>query len=349
MFLPTVVSLLLLSTSATVRATPCVAFDINWNLLAFGLDGKDWYAGTQDTWTGSGGAKDITTSGRPPFDGANTTCYLSEYTNAIYVLNGDSQNPSSVYIYDATAASWTTQAVTTDSQSSRCPLPGQHIFSGHGLLKAANSTPLAWVNDEQAPYPSNYQPVMALAQNHIHFLNVPDVAAGSADIFVIHSRTPTLPLLNGGAFPASYGQATSFFQDSGVQQEFAFIPQDSSAVYVVNVETNTTQALAGPTIKDPKATYFASTDSLIQLASNGVVSFLPYQEGNTNVNSAASWSTVNILTSVAPPSTSTSSPSASGTQSGAGGSATSTSSDSNKSNSALSDETVMDIVGHADV
>ena len=36
-----------------VRATPCVAMDINWNLYAFGLDGKDWSAGTQDSW-GSG-------------------------------------------------------------------------------------------------------------------------------------------------------------------------------------------------------------------------------------------------------------------------------------------------------
>lgn len=84
MFAPTVASLLLLSASATVKATPCVAFDINWNLLAFGLDGKDWLAGTQDTWSGSkhvpstriilslsdlvfagGQATDITTTGRP--------------------------------------------------------------------------------------------------------------------------------------------------------------------------------------------------------------------------------------------------------------------------------------------
>ena len=36
-----------------VRATPCVAMDINWNLYAFGLNGKDWSAGTQDSW-GSG-------------------------------------------------------------------------------------------------------------------------------------------------------------------------------------------------------------------------------------------------------------------------------------------------------
>jgi hypothetical protein len=34
-----------------VRASPCVAFDANWNLLAFDLDGKDWNAGTQDTWS----------------------------------------------------------------------------------------------------------------------------------------------------------------------------------------------------------------------------------------------------------------------------------------------------------
>jgi hypothetical protein len=33
-----------------VYASPCVAFDVNWNLLAFGLDGKDWSAGTQGTW-----------------------------------------------------------------------------------------------------------------------------------------------------------------------------------------------------------------------------------------------------------------------------------------------------------
>lgn len=57
-----------------------------------------------------------------------------------------------------------------------------------GLLKAANSTPVAWVDVEQAPYSSSYQPVMALAQNHIHFLDIPGVPAGSADIFVIHCK-----------------------------------------------------------------------------------------------------------------------------------------------------------------
>lgn len=41
--------------SATVTNTPpaCVVFDADWNLLAFGFQGKDYNAGTQDTW-GSG-------------------------------------------------------------------------------------------------------------------------------------------------------------------------------------------------------------------------------------------------------------------------------------------------------
>ncbi|KAG6332950.1 hypothetical protein ID866_6145 [Astraeus odoratus] len=384
MLLPTAVSLLLLSASTTVSARPCVAFDTNWNLLAFGLDGKDWSAGTQDTWTGSecnvfswSRAPALTAStprwcrwfglghhrlwstvrarpSRPrvpsnppldsPFDGANTTCYLSQYTNAIYVLNGDSQNPSSIYIYDASAKSWTTQAVTAGSFDPASfdaildhdtnvfyALSHGSLFSlDMGLLKAANSTPLPWNDAETAPYPSDYQPVMALAQNHIHFLDVPGVPAGSADIFVIHysyfqPQSQAYPLPDGSTFPATYGQATSFFQNDGVQQEFAFIPQDSSAVYVINVESNTTQALAGPSAKDSQATYFASVTSLVQLTTNGSVYFLPYLEGNTSTNAAATWSLVSILASAAPPSTATSSSSATGTQSGASSTSTSSS------------------------
>ncbi len=58
-----------------------------------------------------------------------------------------------------------------------------------GLLKAANSSALEWVDVEKAPYPSDYEPVMALAQNHIFFLNVAGVSAGSAAIYVIHCKS----------------------------------------------------------------------------------------------------------------------------------------------------------------
>ena len=55
------------------------------------------------------------------------------------------------------------------------------------LMKAANSTALSWVDVQKPSFnTANYEPVMALAQNHVHFLDVPGVAAGSALIFVIH-------------------------------------------------------------------------------------------------------------------------------------------------------------------
>jgi len=55
-----------------------------------------------------------------------------------------------------------------------------------GALNAAQSSALSWVDVGKAPYPAGYDPVMALAQNHIYFLDIPGVPAGSAMIFVIH-------------------------------------------------------------------------------------------------------------------------------------------------------------------
>ena len=66
---------------------------------------------------------------------------------------------------------------------------GELYFLDMKSLKAASPTSLSWVDVQKAPY-TNYDPVMALAQNHIHFLNVPGVSAGSANIFVIHCSWP---------------------------------------------------------------------------------------------------------------------------------------------------------------
>ena len=41
-----------------------------------------------------------------------------------------------------------------------------------------------------------------------------------------------------GNFPTTHGKTASFFLDEGVQQEFAFIPDDGSATYVINVEVS---------------------------------------------------------------------------------------------------------------
>ncbi|KAI0264710.1 hypothetical protein BC834DRAFT_251962 [Gloeopeniophorella convolvens] len=334
MLAPLLTLVALFASPAAVRASPCVTFDITWNLLAFGLNGKDWNAGTQDTWaSGERTATDITASGRPPFDGANTTCFLSQFTNAIYVTNGDKSNPSNIHIYDATAKSWTTQAVTTggfDPSSFNAILDHDtNVFYAlsHGelwhldmsLLKAANSTPLAWVDVEKAPYPDGYQPVMALAQNHVFFLDVPDTPAGSADIYVIHfnyfqPEAQPFPAPS-GTIPATHGQTASFFQDQGVQLAFAFVPDDGSATYVLDVTQNTTQVLAGPSTKDAGATYYAGITSLVQLDSKGEVSFLPFNPNSTSANANAQWSSVAALAKAAPPASGTSSAAPSGSSS----------------------------------
>ena len=36
-------------------SSSCVAFDVSWNLLAFGFNGKDYNAGTQDKWASGKG------------------------------------------------------------------------------------------------------------------------------------------------------------------------------------------------------------------------------------------------------------------------------------------------------
>ena len=44
----------------------------------------------------------------------------------------------------------------------------------------------AWNDVQSAGFDDSYKPVMALAQNHVHFIGTPGTPAGSADIFVIH-------------------------------------------------------------------------------------------------------------------------------------------------------------------
>lgn len=175
---------------------------------------------------------------------------------------------------------------------------GEIFFLDMSSLTAASSSALAWQDAGASSWGdlSSYDPVMAIAQNHIHFIGVPGLSAGQADIFVIHfSYFQPEAQSYSSDFPETHGQAVSFFQDSGVQQEFAFIPDDGSATYVINVESNTTQTLAGPSVKDSGAQYFAGISSLVQLSSSdGSLAFLPYTQGSDN--SAAKWTTITAVT-----------------------------------------------------
>lgn len=111
-------------------------------------------------------------------------------------------------------------------------------------LAQADGTTRAWGFMETPPWTQNGaypNPVIALAENHIHFLNVG--TPGQAAIFVIHFSysQPEYqiypPIENGGqAFPSTSGKTASIFKgDDSVQKKFVFIPDDGSHTYVVDV------------------------------------------------------------------------------------------------------------------
>ena len=111
-------------------------------------------------------------------------------------------------------------------------------------LTAADGTPRGWGSMGNPPFMStiNYtQPVLALAQNHIHFLNIGQPS--QADIFVIHfayfqPEVQSYPGANGASgFPSTHGQTASIFKGyDAVQAKFAFWPDDKSSTYVIDVQ-----------------------------------------------------------------------------------------------------------------
>jgi hypothetical protein len=96
------------------------------------------------------------------------------------------------------------------------------------------------------------------------------------------------------------------FHPHQVQEEFAFIPDDGSATYVLNVQSNTSRTLSGPTTKDAGASYYAGITSLVQLDTTGAVSYLPYNSNDSSADAAAKWSNVVPLANAAPPKNGTS-------------------------------------------
>jgi hypothetical protein len=130
----------------------------------------------------------------------------------------------------------------------------------------------------------------------------------------------TFPTLNNGAaFPASHGQAASFFLAStDAQLQFAYVPDDFSSTYIITHWTspstagstdgapdgissfiNSTQILPAPSSKDTASVYAASTSSLVQLTSSGelyYINALP-STGGYAVAGDAAWAKIGYTAS----------------------------------------------------
>lgn len=357
-----VASFLLLS---PVAAVPCIGFDINWGLYVFGL-AQDYSLGPSSNWNQNplqGGV--LTTTGRPPFNGPNTSCYLSQYSNALYVLNADTTQPSNMHIYSFETQSWTTQQLDgagTDPNSLTAildrntnvffALSNSKLYSlDMGTLAQSDGTTRPWVAVQDPPFAANNaypKPVMALAENHIHFLNTGTPA--KVNIFVIHfSYTQPEPQffgpleVGGSGFPSTTGQTASIFKDiTTPQQKFAFVPDDGTNTYIFDVLANTTQAIAGPTVKSTSR-LAASQRELVQMTSSGELWWIPLNPDDAQPNYSATWSKINFAVN-----TPTANPSGSGNGNTNGSASSSqTSTRTGVANSPSSNSSVPNSASHA--
>lgn len=321
----------LLAASAT--ALPCISFDSQWNLYAFGVQGQhNWALGKADDWRDASGAKVTTldSTNAPPMDGNNTQCFLAQFYNAIYVLDGDSSNPNAVHIFNPSSKTWSIQSISApdhfDITSAGVILDHDtNVFfglSGDNLHQldmsdqvAAKSDPLKWEEVNKPNFKTDgYDPVMAIADNHIFFLNVPGNGAGETNIFVIHFAyfQPDVQAFkpkSGSAFPATGGETASIWQVMGSspspQESFAFFPNDGSATYIVNVLSNTTSTIPFPpaTPSSGYSAYAGSPDTLVQLTPSGELYYHSISSSQTKASkstkssrqssSSGGWSKIN--------------------------------------------------------
>jgi len=317
-------------------AVPCVQFDTSWNLYAFG-GSQDVNLGQSSSWA-QPNVTPLTSTGRPPWTGNNTQCLLSEYNNAMYVTGADASDYSKVYIYSFGSNTWSTQSTSSapTAPQTRSAVVLDHdtnvifAFTNGGLTQldmssitsSAQSSALAWEGVSAPSWGSGYSgsATAAQASNHILYFGVPNTAAGSAQLFVVHyaywqPQAQSFASSSGGqAFPDTAGQAFSI--PSGVSggsapNSVVFVPSDFSSTYVIDHWTNpssysstdgspyaanlinTTSTLPAPPTKEAQAAYAASPSSLVQITTSGEINYIANAVGSGKAVSGATWSKLN--------------------------------------------------------
>ena len=137
---------------------------------------------------------------------------------------------------------------------------------------------LKWKEVGEPPFETdNYEPTIGLASNHLHFIDVPNAKNGEANLFVIHYAYFQPDIQNYGDWEQEHGQTASVFKkDNEWQTKFWFIPDSGKNSYLIDVETNTTTTFDGPVVKDAKASYASSENTLVQLTSTNKLYFLDF-------------------------------------------------------------------------
>ncbi|KAJ3409286.1 hypothetical protein HDV05_004532 [Chytridiales sp. JEL 0842] len=285
---------ILASMASTVSAgSACIAVSSTGSLFAFGAPFGDVAAGTQSEWQSQTAFTSLDAlPNRPPFNGNSVQCLHSQYSDVIYVMGADSANPSDIHIFDVATRSWSTQKTSglgdpayataildRNTQVIYAFSNGKFQYARTEGIKTAQSTPINWVDVGNAvtfPTDSYKNVTFGSAKNHLHFLDYPGANPGEAYIFVIHYAYWQPERQSYGSFPNVHGQTATIPNqiDSEVPLKFAYIPDDGSGVFVVDVETNSTTRFPGPASADFNHRYATSKTTLVQLTSAGELNYL---------------------------------------------------------------------------
>ncbi|BEJ12151.1 hypothetical protein CspHIS471_0206110 [Cutaneotrichosporon sp. HIS471] len=314
---------------ALAAAIPCVQFDADDNLYAFGGQ-EDVALGASNAWA-SPAPKPLSTDGRPPWNGNFSQCLLSRNANALYVLGADASDAGAIYIYDFAGNAWTKQVTTgagDSMQNSRSSAVLDHntnvIFTvgntnmyslDFGAVTTTAAGSLTWgIASTPQIASEGYKVTAAAASNHINYYGVPGSEAGSTSMFVVHynywqPQPAKYTPVGGKNFPAQSGQAASLATANSTLPPYQnlFVPNDLSSAYIVTHYTadwswndtksapmavslvNSTQELPAPTAKDTEASYACSETYCVQMDTKGNIYYINAVGKDYTVTPGAKW------------------------------------------------------------
>ncbi|KAJ3347326.1 hypothetical protein HDU83_002182 [Entophlyctis luteolus] len=321
--------------AAAAAADGCPVVDAGGNFYVFGGIHGDFFLGADAyVWTSPlpSDANLTALPGRPPFTAPNLVCLSAFYLNSAYFLNADPASTSTLYQFNFTAQAWSTIATTgtpPDAASLAAVIDHDtcviYVFDtpnrkmvrlgdANDLNLSHNPKSLPWQdgNFNEVPQPiassQNYKPTMGQGWISIYFFGVPSTTPGEVWGYRIHYNEWGLePQGCDSDFPVMHGQtATFFFRNSsesehdGAPSHIAFVPDDGSAVYVIDSYINMTTKAVGPPLSGTSSLtkYAASFNYLIQFTPDtGEIRFFDFTwlfSGN-GVYDGSSWIEATIL------------------------------------------------------
>ncbi|KAJ3140122.1 hypothetical protein HK100_010380, partial [Physocladia obscura] len=277
-----------------------------------GADPESWTTNLAETLNASGSVTNLTNvPGRPPFTSANIICLSAHFLNAAVFLNADPADDTSIHKFDFSALAWSRITTTTTNISGITPNMEKlkavidhdtlviYAFDNGRMLRLGdadrlnlnnNLTTIPWEDANFNFIPpqlssTNYTATMGQGWISIYFFGVPTTTNGEVWGYRIHyNEWSSEPQFCDSDFKPMHGETATFtFRNAsenthdGAPSHIAYIPDDYSAVYIIDSYINMTTTCAAPPKEGTSlfTRYVANDNYLVQYTPDtGVVRFL---------------------------------------------------------------------------